>query len=507
MRAVTRPLGRDVDLNGFARGDGFLFVRDGVGLAGRGVAARVPLAAVPDVLAGMERDDEVGHPGCGPVALGVLPFQPSAGTELVIPAVTVGKDADGTRWITTIEGGDGARRRGRSTSSRARRRCRPRAASRVAPGVPVETYLAAVTAGRDEVRAGRLTKVVIARDVLVTADRPLDVHAILLRLRAAFGSSYRYSMEGFVGASPELLVARHGDVVRSHPLAGTAPRTGDPTNDARLAAALITSTKDQVEHRVVIDVVHETLLPWCSYLDWEEEPSIVAVANVQHLGTLIEGRLSSPPPNVLEMAQALSPTPALGGHPRDAALELIAAVEGFERGRYGGAVGWVDWAGNGTWAVAIRCAEIDGADRAPLRRRRHRGRQRAAGRAGRDAGQAAGHAVGHHPAVAAPTARPRPATSSGIVISRSRSVIGRGPCGEGVGLGGRHPPGRVDDVDQRPLRRPGEQELRVVEGLADAAVRRRRAERATRTRWAGRAWSGCCGSRSRCPCSPWRSAP
>ena len=359
MRAVTRPLGRDVDLNGFARGDGFLFVRDGVGLAGRGVAARVPLAAVPDVLAGMARDDEVGHPGCGPVALGVLPFRPSDGTELVIPAVMVGKDADGTRWITTIEGGDGP-----GVGDVDLEPCPPPVAAAggfsVEPGVPVETYLAAVSAGRDEVRAGRLTKVVIARDVLVTADRPLDVHAILLRLRAAFGSSYRYSMEGFVGASPELLVARHGDVVRSHPLAGTAPRTGDPTNDARLAAALITSTKDQVEHRVVIDVVHETLLPWCSYLDWEEEPSIVAVANVQHLGTLIEGRLSSPAPNVLEMAQALSPTPALGGHPREAAIELIAAVEGFERGRYGGAVGWVDWAGNGTWAVAIRCAVIDG---------------------------------------------------------------------------------------------------------------------------------------------------
>ena len=367
MRAVTRPLGREVDLNGFARGDGFLFVRDGVGLAGRGVAARVPLATVPEVLAGMERDDEVGHPGCGPVALGVLPFRPSSGTELVIPAVTVGKDADGTRWITTVEGGDppGDGEVGGVRATVDLEPCPPPVPTAggftVAPGIPVETYLAAVSAGRDEVRAGRLTKVVIARDVLVTADRPLDVHAILLRLRAAFGSSYRYSMEGFVGASPELLVARHGDVVRSHPLAGTAPRTGDPTNDARLAAALITSTKDQVEHRVVIDVVHETLLPWCSYLDWEEEPSIVAVANVQHLGTLIEGRLSSPPPNVLEMAQALSPTPALGGHPRDAALELIAAVEGFERGRYGGAVGWVDWAGNGTWAVAIRCAEIDGA--------------------------------------------------------------------------------------------------------------------------------------------------
>jgi len=230
----------------------------------------------------------------------------------------------------------------------------------VRPGVAVDTYLAAVRAGRDEVRAGRLTKVVIARDVVVQGDEPLDVHAILLRLRASFGSSYRYSVDGFVGASPELLVAREGDVVRSHPLAGTAPRTGDPATDAQQAAALVASTKDQVEHRVVIDVVHATLLPWCSYLDWEAEPSIVTVANVQHLGTAIEGRLSAPAPDVLELVQALSPTPALGGHPRDEALALIDRVEGFERGRYGGAVGWVDADGNGTWAVAIRCAEITG---------------------------------------------------------------------------------------------------------------------------------------------------
>lgn len=128
--------------------------------------------------------------------------------------------------------------------------------------------------------------------------------------------------------------------------------------DAQLAADLMASTKNQIEHRIVIEEVHDTLLAWCSYLDWEPEPSIVQVANVQHLGTLIEGRLSDPPPNVLDLVQALSPTPALGGHPRAEALRLIAAVEGFERGRYGGAVGWVDADGNGTWAVGIRCAEL-----------------------------------------------------------------------------------------------------------------------------------------------------
>ena len=109
---------------------------------------------------------------------------------------------------------------------------------------------------------------------------------------------------------------------------------------------------------MVIEGVHDTLLPWCSYLDWEAEASIVPVANVQHLGSAVEGRLSDPTPTVVELVRALSPTPALGGHPRDAALRLIADVEGFERGRYGGAVGWVDAHGNGTWAVAIRCAEL-----------------------------------------------------------------------------------------------------------------------------------------------------
>ena len=151
----------------------------------------------------------------------------------------------------------------------------------------------------------------------------------------------------------------------------------------------------------MIDMIHDTLLPWCSYLDWEPEPSIVAVANVQHLGTRMEGHLSDPRPNVLELVRALAPTPAVGGFPASEALALIDEVEGFERGRYAGSVGWVDSAGDGTWAVALRCAEFS-ADRRSARlgrRRRNRRRQRTAGRAGRDPGQVPGDALGHRPAV------------------------------------------------------------------------------------------------------------
>ena len=366
MKAVTRPLSAytdgAVDLNDIAGGDGVLFVRNAVGIAGRGVAATVPVDEAAEFLAQLDHDSTV--PGAGPVALGCVPFVPGSSADLVVPCIQVRKDAVGATSVTIVGDVDDdlladALIPGEPSQTTA-------ASWSIEPEIDVDAYLAAVVAARDAVRAGKLTKAVIARPIRVRSSEPIDVHAVLRRLRASFGSSYRYSIDGFIGASPELLVEVDGAIVRSHPLAGTAPRTGDVDNDARIAADLIASTKNQVEHRVVIDVVHDTLLPWASYLDWEPEPSIVTVANVQHLGTRMEGMLSQPGPSVIDLVRALSPTPALGGHPRDAAIDLIQRIEGFERGRYGGAIGWVDAAGNGTWAVAIRCAELS-ADRRSAR--------------------------------------------------------------------------------------------------------------------------------------------
>ena len=219
-----------------------------------------------------------------------------------------------------------------------------------------------MASARDDLRAGAAKKVVLAREVIVTTDLPLRRAEVLRALRRSYPSLMLFGVDGFIGASPELLVARIGDLVRSHPMAGTAPRSADPSTDARLAANLLASAKDQVEHRYTIDMVHDTLLPWCSYLDEEAEPSIVAMANVQHLATLVEGRLSSPPASALELMRALHPTPAVNGSPRGAALELIERYEGIDRGRYAGPVGWVDARGNGEWAVGIRSAEIDGTE-------------------------------------------------------------------------------------------------------------------------------------------------
>ncbi len=352
MRAVTVELEHTVDLDDVCRGDGLLFVRNGVGVAGRDVVARFDSAPSFDAVDG------------SPIAFATLPFEPTAAPTLLLARLTVTRDADGRCTLTVIDGDVDA-----AVEELAAPVGPPRPAAfgfTVRPKSSVPHYLEAVRAARDAVRAGDIDKAVIARAVEVVGDEPIDVHAVLLRLRASFGSSYRYCVDGLIGASPELLVEVAGTEVRSHPLAGTAPRTGDPETDRRSAEQLVASTKNQVEHRVVIDTIYDTLLPYCSYLDWEAEPSVLSVANVQHLATRMEGRLSEPRPPAIELARELAPTPALGGAPRDAALALIARVEDFRRGRYGGAVGWLDAAGNGTFAVTIRCAELS-ADRRTAR--------------------------------------------------------------------------------------------------------------------------------------------
>ncbi|MET0739847.1 MAG: isochorismate synthase [Acidimicrobiales bacterium] len=356
--ARTRRLDHDVDLLTVAGTDGVLVARDGVGLAGRGTVLEIEVTdvgAAQAELAAITVDDEVGGPGTGPVAFGAWPFLPGTGRRLRVPEVIVGRDDRGSRWVTTVGDVD-------PTPALRHEEPAPVLPERVTVQATqaADDWCAAVVAGRDAVRAEELRKVVLARQLVVESDRPFDRRGVLRRLAAAFPGCVLAAVDGFVCASPETLVSRHDDVVRSHPLAGTAPRGGDPTADARLAAGLLASAKDRAEHQVTIDFVHQTLLPWCSFLDEEAEPSVVGVANVQHLGTMVEGQLSDPAPSVLEMVEALHPTPAVGGDPRDAAIALIARLETGDRGRYAGPVGWVDGAGNGSWAVGIRSAELTG---------------------------------------------------------------------------------------------------------------------------------------------------
>ena len=377
LRAATRRLDDDVDLLAVAGAHGLLFEQRGSGLAARGEAARLEIAggderatsvvAAQEALAAIAGEDDVRLPGTGPVAFGALPFDPAAAGTLVVPSLVVGRAEDGTRWCTTVG-------RDEAEHHAAEGRLVEALTEAVVPTTPGEDpsvfsvrpvrppaeWCASVREATERMAGSELHKAVLAREVVIEADVPIDPVTILDRLRRTYPGCMISSIDGMVGASPELLVSRTGDVVRSHPMAGTTPRGGDPTADARLAATLLASTKDRHEHQLTIDMVHDTLLPFCSYLDAEAEPSVVPVANVQHLATMVEGRLSAPAASVLELVAALHPTPAVCGVPRDLALATIAELEQLDRGRYAGPVGWVDGAGNGRWAVGLRCAELDG---------------------------------------------------------------------------------------------------------------------------------------------------
>lgn len=359
--ARTRRLDADVDLFDVAGPDGDVFEKGPDGVAGRGEALRIEiprtdpasLAAVTDALRAFEIDDEVQRPGTGPVAFAAIPFDRDAPVEFVVPRVAAGRAADGTRWLTHV--GDAADDVVAPTTEEPRAR-----RFEVEAVQDPEWWQDSVRAATKRIADGEFDKVVLARELRVTADTPISRLGLLRRLRQSFPGCFSFAVGPMVGASPELLVSRAGEMVHAHPMAGTAPRGGDPATDAKLAASLLASSKDRAEHQITIDMVWETLLPFCSYVDSEPEPSVVAVANVQHLASLVEGRLSQPPASVLELVAALHPTPAVSGWPLTPALAHLADHEDLDRDRYAGAVGWVDAQGNGTWCVGIRSAIVDG---------------------------------------------------------------------------------------------------------------------------------------------------
>ena len=350
-----------------------LWSHQGTCFAGLGEAVRIPVAAIGDPaamrdaqaqLALLAGPDDLDRPGSGPVAFAAMPFDRSAAGELVVPRIVVASGPEGRRWITVVSDGsvsvdDAVAEIEEALVDRTQSQADQLSMRSVLPPEVWRDEVVAVA--RDRIRAGELTKAVLARELVLEASAPIDQRAVLDRLLRAHPSATVFALDGFVGASPETLVSRIDDVVRAHPLAGTTPRATDPAGDQQAAAALLASSKDRWEHRITIDWLLDELLPFCSYVDAEPEPTIVSLPNVHHLGTRVEGRLSAPPASVLELVAALHPTPAVGGDPQGDALALIDELERSERGRYAGPTGWVDAAGNGSFVVAIRSAQLDGA--------------------------------------------------------------------------------------------------------------------------------------------------
>ena len=369
-------LGPAFDLLAAYHPGGFFFERTGLGIAATGQAARVSAEPgaerivrlsrmLAEALGGIERDP--GSPP--PIAVGSIAFDDDRSAEAVIPERAAIRLEPGETWQVDVSAGappapHGERDRwtGRALPHDAFEEIRLR------PDPEPDDYAEAVAHATARIGRGELRKVVLARSMLVDAGRALDPKQLLWRLRAVDPDCYAFAApQGthageavLVGATPELLVRRHGRIVEATPLAGSSQRFGDPGRDRTSADRLFDSAKDREEHAVVVEDVARVLRSFCDALEHPHEPELLGTANVWHLATPFRGRLHDPTVTALDLVAALHPTPAVCGTPREVAREALGMLEPIDRGGYAGPVGWVDANGDGEWAIALRCAEITG---------------------------------------------------------------------------------------------------------------------------------------------------
>jgi salicylate biosynthesis isochorismate synthase len=235
----------------------------------------------------------------------------------------------------------------------------PSAATAISGRHPPERYERIVAAAVERIHAGHVDKVVLARQLMVEARAAIDPVAMLGSLRDLFPSCFCFCFgtpeAAFVGASPELLVRRSGPVAATVALAGTTSRSADPAVDDHLGEAMLRSPKVRDEHDIVVRRIERALRPHSVWVHAEGEPFAIKVGNLQHLATPIRAQLAESR-SAIELAGSLHPTPAIGGEPREPALELITELEGIDRGWYTGPIGWMDAAEDGEFCVGLRSA-------------------------------------------------------------------------------------------------------------------------------------------------------
>ncbi|SDR89046.1 isochorismate synthase [Agrococcus carbonis] len=299
-------------------------------------------------------DDAVGVPGTGLIAFGAFAFDDAstATSVLIVPKVVVGRRGDDA-WITWI-GDEGV--------------LHPTAVEEVRVeltdgAIDPARYRAMVVEATERIRAGEAEKVVVARDRVGRLPQGGDVRSVAVGLVQRYPDAVTYAVDGVIGASPETLIAAHRGHFFSRVLAGTAARGATPALDAEIAEALASGDKDLREHRYAADSALEVLLALAPDAR-ASEPFPLRLPNLWHLATDISGTLGDR--STLDVLALLHPTAAVAGTPRAASLALIRELEGVDRGRYAGPVGWIDGEGGGEWVIALRGAEIapDGSIRA-----------------------------------------------------------------------------------------------------------------------------------------------
>jgi salicylate biosynthesis isochorismate synthase/menaquinone-specific isochorismate synthase len=317
--------------------------------------------------------------GAGPVWTAGFAFDPDGGSEprwsslppalAVLPELTLFRNGDGAYLTATAAVGpgtdldraiEGLRGRLGSFQAAALTPRDPQPSGTTITGRhPPDHYEGIVSSAIDRIASGAIEKVVLSREVTVEAPSAQDPQGLFGALRDLFGSCFCFCFgtpeAAFVGASPELLIRRSGAVAATVALAGTTARSADPAVDDHLGEAMLRSPKVRNEHQIVVRRIQRALRPHAVWAHAEDEPSVIKIANLQHLATPIRAQLAESR-SVLELAGLLHPTPAVGGEPREDALDLIAELEGMDRGWYAGPIGWMDAADDGEFCVGLRSA-------------------------------------------------------------------------------------------------------------------------------------------------------
>ncbi len=351
---------------------GLAWVRRGDGHVGWGVAARLDVAGGnrfaraqswwQELVGHAVIRDEVGVPGSGLLCFGSFGFTDEDPSQLVIPEVIVGRRG-GTTWVTTISPASSLAAPPSLTSYE------PDPVGQVAfaDGSRSGTEWSGIVADAvTRITGGALDKVVLARDLIAIAEKPIDLRWPLRRLASAYPNCWTFSVDGLIGATPELLVRREKGLITSRVLAGTIRRTGDDAHDLALAASLARSSKDLEEHEYAVRSVADALKPHCKSMNVPETPFVLHLPNVMHLASDVAG-VAANGASALGLAAALHPSAAICGTPTDTARDLIGEIEGMSRGRFSGPVGWMDAGGDGEWCIALRCGQADPDDPTRMR--------------------------------------------------------------------------------------------------------------------------------------------
>ena len=324
-------------------------------------------------------EDDVAVAGTGPVAFGSFAFDSLADCEtsmLVVPQVVVGRKGSRS-WITVIHPADDPLDPRDCLELNVDSPRSPGAVTEADGSLNRAAWLRRVQSAVDRVQDGELDKVVIARDVAVRTERPIDPRWLLARLGTKYSDTWTFCVDGLVGATPEMLVRLEKGLVASRVLAGTVHRGGasgaaatelatELDNSALLRAAqLARSAKNQGEHEHAVISVTQVLEPLCESMNVPDHPFVLHLPNVMHLATDVTGilrRRAGSAPSSLQLAAALHPSAAVCGTPRESARAVIRELEGMDRGRYSSPVGWMGANGDGEWGIALRCARLSDSD-------------------------------------------------------------------------------------------------------------------------------------------------